>query len=96
MATKQEWADAIEEVRAVSHANRPYWRVMLDPDEPRFVVVCLQPWDESDYNQPRFLTDRIYDEAEAERRADYANSLMPPYLRTLGAIRLIRQASGAL
>lgn len=87
-------ADILAEVRRVSEANRPYWRVMLAHDEPRFVVACLQPIDEHDYDRDRFLTDAIYDEAEAERRAEYANAMMPPHLRTLQSIRLLRRVVG--
>jgi len=90
---KQALADAIAEIQALEHDNRVYWRVMLD-DEPRFIVVEMQPFDEPDYDQDRFLTGRIYDEGEANDRAAYANFMMPPHLRTLDAIRLLRRVTG--
>lgn len=92
--TRRRWDEMMMEVRAVSEANRPYWRVILAYDEPRFVVACLQPFDEYDYDQSRFLTDAIYDEQEAQARANYANYLMPPYLRTVKHISIIRHAIG--
>ena len=95
MAGEQVQNDAIAEVLAMGEVNRPYWRVLLSSDEPvRFVAVCLQPFDEPDYPQERFLTDRIDGEAEAVWRATHANTLMPPSMRTIRHIRLIHRAHG--
>lgn len=33
-----------------------YYKIFLRSDE-KFTVVCLQPYDEDDYHQDRFLTD---------------------------------------
>lgn len=87
-------ADTLAEVRAVAYENRPYWRVMLDPDAPEFIVICAQPIDEYDYDQQRFLTGPIYDEDDAKARAEVANAIMPPHLRTLKTLRVIRRAYG--
>lgn len=95
MAHDQIPSDALAEVRAMGEVNRPYWRVLLTSDEPvRFVAVCLQPFDEPDYPHERFLADRIASEAEAEWRATHANTLLPPSMRTVRHIRVVRRAHG--
>jgi hypothetical protein len=56
----------IDEMRAMAEANKEYYRLFVDRDDNP-CVVCLQPFDEDDYDQKRFINeDRYETEEEAE------------------------------
>ena len=70
----------IAEIQALEEANKPYWRLFVDrDDEP--CVVCLQPFDEHDYDQKRFINQIRYGSSEQAEDALSALKLkadMPP------------------
>jgi hypothetical protein len=54
----------IDEVKAVAHEMRPYYRIMLRNGE---LIICeLQPFDECDYDESEWITDhKFYDVEES-------------------------------
>lgn len=66
--TEHTWQDTLNEVKALEEANKPYYRLFVDRDE-KPVVVCLQPFDEADYDQSRFINGRRYETAAAAETA---------------------------
>lgn len=67
-----------------------YYRVFLDHLEGDFVVVCLQDFDERDYDQARFLTGGIASEEVAEDIAALANAILSDNLKSKDGLRLLR------
>ena len=58
---------AIEEMRALEEADKPYWRIIMNNEGTEYVVACLQPFDESHYDPRRFLNTIRY---ETEQQAE--------------------------
>lgn len=44
--------------------DEPYWRIMVDMD-CKLIPVCLQQFDEKDYDQSRFVDEKHYATEEA-------------------------------
>jgi carbamoylphosphate synthase large subunit len=54
--------------------NEVYYRLMYDEDANRIVVCCMQWFDEYDYDQSKFITDKKFkDETVAQRIATCIN-----------------------
>lgn len=51
--------ETLAEVRAAEEADKPYWRIFLTQDF-EVKAVCLQPFDEQDYDQASFLSEVKY------------------------------------
>lgn len=62
------WQDTLDELRTFEEANKPYYRLFIDRDD-KPVVVCLQPFDEADYDQSRFINKKRYETEEAAEKA---------------------------
>lgn len=57
-----------------ANASPLYWRIIRDPDAPRWIVVCMQWFDEYGADRARYRDDTRYQtEAEAEAVARLAN-----------------------
>ena len=53
--------DSIAEIKAFEEANKPYYRILADDVEKTLEVVELQPFDEDDYDQSKFVTIKHYE-----------------------------------
>ena len=57
---KNELQEAIKEVRQVAENHKPYYKPFITI-KGEVIIVCLQPFDELDYNQKAFLTDEHFE-----------------------------------
>lgn len=74
--------ETIDETRRVSEANAPYWRPIRKEDGTP-TVACMQPYDEFDYDQNKFMTEGGFpSEEEAWRWIDaYKLQLLMDYAK---------------
>lgn len=59
---------SLNEVKALEEANKPYYR-LFDGSSKGPVVVCLQPFDEADYDQSKFINGKHYETEDAAEEA---------------------------
>lgn len=55
--------ELIDEVRRIEEAQKPYWRPLRYVDG--MVAVCMQPFDEDDYDHSRYMTSRKFGTEES-------------------------------
>lgn len=55
-------------------SSEVYYRLLYKEDTNKIIVVCMQDFDEIDYDQSKFITDKKYEsEVEAQRIATIIN-----------------------
>lgn len=63
-----------ETLKEMEERNKVYYRLLYRESENKVVVACMQWFDEFDYDQSKFITDKKFDdETVAQRIATIIN-----------------------
>jgi hypothetical protein len=66
---KHTFEDTIAEVKALEEANKPYYRILADDEKETLSIVELQPFDEIDYDQSKFVDEEHYETKDLAEQA---------------------------